>query len=214
MGIIVSFGYMFSLIIISKLMNAKQIEYSRKFVHILSSNWWLISMYYFEEVWQPLFITCCFLIVNLINYKFQLPIFSSIKRKNRQEFGEISYSLSMILLVIISYHLGDLLIGFVGCFVMGYGDGLAAVIGTKFPHGRYEVFNNNRTLSGSLTMCIVAIIILCVASYLKIGSIDIAKIVLSAMLITLVEAVSVYGLDNLGVPLAAITGYLWVINRI
>ncbi|OOB78644.1 MAG: hypothetical protein BEN18_06895 [Epulopiscium sp. Nuni2H_MBin001] len=167
-------------------------------------------MYYFDEITQPLFVTCCFLIVNLINFRY--PVFASIKRGSKPEFGEIAYSLTLMILVIISYGSGDLLIGFVGSFIMGYGDGLAAVVGTKFPYGRYQVLGRNKTVSGSSAIFFVSIVVLVIASYLKIYEVNLIKVVIVAALVTAVEAIAIFGLDNIGVPLTAIIGYMWVIQ--
>ncbi len=191
-------------------MRTNHIEYSRKFVHILTANWWLILMYYFDEATQPFFVTCCFLLVNIINFKY--PVFASIKRDGRAEFGEIAYSLTLMVLVVISYSVNDLLIGFVGSFVMGYGDGLAAVIGTRFPYGRYQVLGRNKTLSGSTAIFFVTVFVLMIASYFKIGDIPLIKIFIVSFLVAAIEAIAIFGLDNLGVPLSAIIGYMWIIQ--
>ena len=43
-GIIVSYLYIFVIIIFAKLFEKKGKEVSRKFIHIMLGNWWIIAM--------------------------------------------------------------------------------------------------------------------------------------------------------------------------
>lgn len=87
---------------------------------------------------------------------------------------------------------------------MGYGDGLAAVIGRRFGLMKYHIFGNTKSYVGSLTMLIVSFlvctVILWAATPVFWGIILLQALIL-AVFATIVEAVSPFGLDNLTVPL-------------
>ncbi|ONI45847.1 hypothetical protein AN641_03100 [Candidatus Epulonipiscioides gigas] len=207
MGIIVSFSYILILLILSKILPFAKEEYSRKFVHILSSNWWFICIKFFDNIYEPLFITCSFLIVNIINYKY--PIFISIKRTENNSLGEIFYSIGFIILVLISYTIGDLKIGLLGSLVMGYADGLAAIIGTSFP---YKKFYNNKTLSGCITFfCVTAIIYRFITLTAQINLAYIIEIILVSLMLTLIEFMSNKGIDNIFIPIFSAIFYMLLV---
>lgn len=84
---------------------------------------------------------------------------------------------------------------------MGYGDGLAAVIGQSIKSPEYKIKDNKKTIAGSITMfCITLIIIIGFLKYSNASYVAI-KSILVAGLITFIEAISIKGTDNLTVPL-------------
>ena len=94
--------------------------------------------------------------------------------------------------------------GALGVFIMGYGDGLAAVIGKRYGIMAYRIFGNTKSYVGSLTMLVVSFVVCAVilwaATPVFLGSILLQALIL-AVFATVVEAVSPFGLDNLTVPL-------------
>ena len=62
-GILVSYVAIFLVIVIAKLFEKKGKEASRKFIHIALGNWWLIAMYFFDNVWFALFVPATFVIM-------------------------------------------------------------------------------------------------------------------------------------------------------
>ena len=69
LGIIVSYVYIGIIVISAKVFNKKGTEFSRKFIHIMLGNWWLIAMYFFTNVWAAMFVPITFVIINYISYK-------------------------------------------------------------------------------------------------------------------------------------------------
>ena len=58
LGLLVSFGYIALVIVSAKLFEKKGKEASRKFIHIMLGNWWIIAMYSFDNVWFAAIRTC------------------------------------------------------------------------------------------------------------------------------------------------------------
>ncbi len=90
-----------------------------------------------------------------------------------------------------------------------WGDGLAPVIGKKFGHHTYHIHNTTRTIEGSIGFFVAALIATWLALWIMPGMPDLTAIqaILPALVVsiltTIVEAVSIGGLDNITVTATA-----------
>jgi phytol kinase len=207
LGIVVSFIYVFGVIFLAKFLESFGKEASRKAVHILVCNWWLLAMIFFDSpVWAAV-VPACFVILNYLSYRFQL--FSSMERgAGKGDLGTVYYAISLLVLALISFGpLENPVVGGVGILIMGYGDGLAAVVGTRWPMGAYKVFGAQKTISGSATMLtasfLVTLILLAATGQPQV----LASAITLAVLATVLEAMTPLGLDNLTVPLVSAAAY-------
>ena len=64
LGIIVSYLYIGLVIIGAKIFEKRGKEASRKFIHIMLGNWWIIAMYFFSNVWVAILEPITFVIIN------------------------------------------------------------------------------------------------------------------------------------------------------
>jgi len=71
-GLAVSFVYIALVIVCAKLFEEKGKEASRKFIHIMLGNWWVIAMIFFDNVWFASFGPAVFVIINYLSYKKDL----------------------------------------------------------------------------------------------------------------------------------------------
>ena len=90
--------------------------------------------------------------------------------------------------------------------ILTVSDAAAAIVGRALPVGRFAIFGNSKSLSGSAAFMVTAFTIS--ATTLLIGTtFSLAQVVLVSMTVsattTIAEVVSVRGLDNLSVPLVA-----------
>ncbi|MCI8291254.1 MAG: hypothetical protein HFJ25_03250 [Clostridia bacterium] len=84
---------------------------------------------------------------------------------------------------------------------MGYGDGFAAIIGKKVKSKEYKVGNSKKTIAGSVTMFAISLIISIISfKFLNINYF-VYKAIGISVLATVLEAVSIKGLDNITVPI-------------
>lgn len=199
LGIVLSIAYIFLIIFISSLVSKNHSEISRKIVHIGVCNWWIIVIIFFENVWLASIVPLLFCIINYISYKKD--IFKSMERDDKKSLGTVYYAISCLVLTLISFlWFNNKMYAGIGLFAMGYGDGLAALIGQKFKSKEYKVFGCKKTVLGSVTMFVVTFIAISVllAAYNKFSIIPVLG--LSAFA-TFVEAFSMYGIDNLTVPI-------------
>lgn len=203
-GIIVSYVYIFCIISTAKLVEKKGTEASRKYIHIMLANWWFIFMFFFDNIFFASFVPATFVVINYISYKKDLIKVMERSEAEKDGLGTVYYAVSLLVLSIATYvlHLSPM-VGLCGILIMGYGDGLAAVVGRKIKSKEYHIGGGKKTIAGSITMLCVSLLISAILFFLVGTPIWYGKAVLLAAIITLVEAVGVKGTDNLTVPLFA-----------
>lgn len=201
-GIVISYIFIGVVIILAKHFERFGKEASRKFIHIMLSNWWFISMYFFENAIWASIVPLSFIIINYISYKRNL--ISVMERKSQDGLGTVYYALSLLILSIITYGITKKPeIGLCSTLIMGYGDGLAGVIGKKIKSPEYKIGNTKKTLAGSLTMFIISLIIITIFSSVTGVNLWLIKSIITATILTAIEAISIKGTDNITIPISA-----------
>lgn len=214
-GILVSIIFVFFIIGLSSLLtkfNVLSNEGSRKFIHVGVSNWWIIAMIFFNSNIYAAMVPALFVIINYISYKKQ--VFKAMERDgSKNDLGTVYFALSLLILALITFKNSEFsYIGALGILVMGYGDGFAAIVGIKYGKHKFKVLGNSKSLEGSLAMFIfsftVSLFILYIFNPINI----ILFSLILALISTILEAFSPYGLDNLTVPLGtSLLYYLLII---
>ena len=201
-ALITSFLFVFLIITLGTILEKKKRvskEGSRKVIHIIVANWWFIYMFMFNNILYALIPPITFIILNIFSYKYK--IIDSMERDNSNSLGTIYYPISLLFLVIISYLIKDKIISGIGILILGYGDGLAALVGKKY--NKIKLLNN-KTLFGTLTMFIISTIIstifLIVFKDLKTITL-ILVVFITAVSATILELFTKKGLDNLTIPI-------------
>ena len=201
LGLGLSIIYIIVLLLIAMRLEHIPNEFSRTFVHILVSNWWLIAMFLIDNYWMALSVPAVFIIFNALNIRFNW--ISAINSKQRYgNYGTIYYALAVFILTAVTFlNPQTRIIGGVGILAMGYGDGFAALIGQKYGKHSYRIFKGTKSLEGSAAMFITTLVV--VGAYLAFisGNVNLIMLVILAAVATLVEAISPYGLDNLFIPI-------------
>jgi phytol kinase len=200
-GLAMSFAYLGIVLFIASKLEKQPYELSRKFVHIMSANWWLIATFAFKSPWIVSIVPLFFVVFNAVTFFFGW--FPAINHQpDGKNFGTIYYALSTLFLTYVSFQPGSsLMIGGVGLFVMGYGDGLAALVGRKWGKHPFQIFQAKKSFEGSATMFIASFTVLFVYLTYASGSVSLTLCLIIALVATLVEAISPWGLDNILVPL-------------
>lgn len=200
-GILVSYLYIGLIIALAKLFEKIGKEASRKFIHIMLGNWWFIAMYFFTNVWFAMFVPITFIIINYVSYKRN--IISVMEREKQDGLGTVYYAISLLILVIVSWGIyKNPLLGLVPNLIMAYGDGFAAVLGQAIKSKQYKIIDTKKSLVGSITMFLISAIF--IITYCIFVGKSIEYILLSiviALIVTLVEGISIRGIDNITVPI-------------
>lgn len=208
LGIIASFVFIGIVIGTAKLFEKLGKEASRKYIHIALCNWWLIAMYFFNSpIWASI-VPLCFVIINYISYKKDL--IKVMEREKQEGLGTVYYAISLLILSILSFGVWkNPTIGLVSSFVMGYGDGFAAILGQKIKSKEYKIGNTKKTIVGTITMFVITFIILSIALFGT--NLWILKALIASIIITAVEAISIKGTDNITVPITTALSYVMLL---
>lgn len=208
-GLAVSFAYITLVIVCAKLFEKKGKEISRKFIHIMLGNWWIIAMIFFDNVWFASFGPAVFVIINYISYKKDL--IKVMEREEQDGFGTVYYALSLLILSILSFGIyKNPVLGLIPTLVMAYGDGLAAIVGKNLKSKRYKLSDTKKSFAGSLTMFLISLVL--IGGYLLFVNSDVfwksthwpLISIMMAFLVTAVEAFSGKGWDNITVPISTV----------
>ena len=218
-GIILSFVYFFGLLFLAKLFK-NNLELSRKFVHIMLGNWWLIVTYFFTSAWAASVVPFVFIFINYISLKRNKKggLLSELERKTeKKSYGIVAYPISMLLLVILSFAiLKQPYVGGIGLLALSYGDGFAALIGQKFNFKPIILFGNKKTISGSIGMFIAVfmstlVFMLIIPTSLSFYLI-VPTLIVVAFISTIFEMFTPFGFDNITVPFSAVGAFYLAIR--
>ena len=164
-------------------------ETTRKIIHIGVIHWWLIAIAFIDSTWVALIGPLSFIVINTLNVNLRL--IPGIQREESKDFGTVYYAVSLSMITFAAYEFNMVTAASIALFVMGYGDGFAALIGKKVPSKKIRP---NKSIGGSLTMVIVSFGV----SYYWSQDVVISFVI--AITAGVVELFSPKGLDNLTVP--------------
>lgn len=172
-------------------------ETVRKFIHILTANLIIPVIYWIEAPGAKLFGPALFIVINAIATYSGLGKLLGMSDSKRH-VGLIYYPTSVLFLTFLHIQ-GWMSASSVvaGVFIMGWGDGLAGMIGSRFGKHKYTVFGKyHKSLEGSLAMAFAAFVVVLLASDASLW-IALALAVVS----TVIENISPSSLDNISVPI-------------
>ncbi len=209
-GVVISIIFVVLILILSELIRKLgkfSTEFTRKLVHIGVSHWWLIAMFLINDLVYAIIPPILFIILNYYSYKKDL-IKSMERGQDKSDLGTVYFPVSLLVLILLTWN-GGLLgadlkhLGALGILVMGYGDGFAALIGEKFGRLKFKIFSTVKSIEGSIAMFVfsfaVSTVILGIFAGFDFNTIRIGFAL--AIVATLIEAYTPYGLDNLTVPI-------------
>lgn len=212
LGIIISYLYIGIIIAGAKLFEKRGEEASRKFIHIMLGNWWFIAMYFFTNVWFAIFVPITFVIINYVSYKQDL--IKVMERKNQDGLGTVYYAVSLFILAIVSFGIYQKpILGLIPNVIMAYGDGFAAVVGKCIKSKTYKVGETKKSIAGSITMFMISLIFITIfltTRYtFELWQTVLIGIIMSGI-VTIIEAISVKGIDNISVPVSMLVMLLMI----
>ena len=198
----VIFIYIFTIFVLSiiyKKFNPNNKEALRKIIHIGIGP--LIPLAKYLEINQNSAIYCTGFIslLILINYKYKL--FPTIEDVERKSFGTLFYCLSLFILIVFFWDKDpDSLIA--GFFIMTFGDGLAGLIGKNFDSKSWFFLEQKKSYFGTMTMFFTSLIVVLGIGYFQQYNFNLNFLTI-ALIATLLEQFSIFGIDNFIVPISA-----------
>ncbi|MCW2276872.1 DUF92 domain-containing protein [Heliophilum fasciatum] len=212
-GLIASYGYVLGLLIVATLVQKWRgypPEFTRKIVHIGAGMWIVGAVAIFDHWTYGVIPISSFIVLNYISYRFRL---NKAVDLAGDTLGTVYFAASVTLLLLIFWPRGEVEVAVAATMIMTWGDAFAAIIGQAMGKHVYMIGGHRRTYEGSLAMAVVSFLVIAVTlAWLRpdLGVLPIIMVSLVlAVIATVLEAVSLKGLDNVAVPLGT-GGLLWL----
>ena len=208
MGLLISVVYIFGLIGLAEGLRRWRgfsSDFTRKAIHIgVGMLAWALP-FLFSEPW--LFILAClgFMVLNLLDWRFGF--FAAMSSSSRSNLGTVYFPLAAAVVAYVFWDSPPIMVA--ALMPLTWGDGLAPVIGKLYGRHRYYIHTSVRTVEGSIGFFLAAFLATWLALWVMPGLPDLTPVaaLLPALTVslvtTLVEAVSIWGLDNLTITAAA-----------
>ena len=200
----------FLLSIIYKFFNPNNKEAIRKIIHIGIGPLIPLAKYLGVDQESALYFTGIISFLILLNYRYKL--FPNIEDIDRKSFGTLFYCFSLFILIYLFWNKDptSLIAGF---FIMTFGDGLAGLIGKNFKSNSWYLLNQKKSLYGTATMFITSLVVVLALAYVQKYSFDLNFIII-ALIATVLEQLSIFGIDNFIVPISAAICFNLFVTRL
>jgi len=128
-------------------------------------------------------------------------VFQAIHGVDRATVGEVCFPLGVAAAALLVPQMPEYAFGML---VLAFADGSAGIVGARYGRPR-AVLGSTKSLMGSVA-CFTVVVVLALGFCLAgpgLSTATVAAVLVSALAVTLVEALLGYGLDNLAVPVVA-----------
>ena len=200
-GVLCVYAYVAILLLISEKVLKKHPFISRKFLHIMVGNIFFI-LPLFEHAWVMSFVAAAPFII----LTFLFSPYSPLKKVTTTSaaghgLGLVYYSISWTILAYIFFDKPWVIS--IGIVAMSYGDGFASLIDNIYGRCTYKIFQDTKSMEGSIAMFFFTIVMGGVALAYYGQKINLPVIAGVALIATIVEAITPKEADNLTVSLAS-----------
>ena len=197
--ILLSLLFIFSILLIVEALFKKhkiKSEYSRKIVHISVATFVAFWPFYFS--FQSVEILSVLLFIVILVSR-ELHIFKSIHNIKRRTVGDLLFPISFFVVALLTHNKYVFL---ASILTMGVADGLAGLVGIVYI--RKFKKKEQKTVIGSVTFFLAALVIFLLIKTLApdgISTLNWPLVVLIPLVTALVEHLSLFGADDITVPL-------------
>lgn len=194
-GLAISYLFIFGAIGIAQLMLRFGVltpAATRKIVHIAVAHWWIIAIFFIDDLSVALIGPVSFIVINWISYRNHL--FSAMEHENsRKNLGTIYFPIALTILVFLTW--GGVFpkwYGLVAILVLGWGDGSASLFGEWIGHRprslRFSVPGGTKSVIGTVAMFVASGFVAGSIVFLVTG-IDTKAVIVSPPLVSWVERI-------------------------
>ena len=186
----------------------QQREWSRKLVHIGTGPVVLLAWGFGIGRGIALPVALLVTAATAFNHRYQL--LPAVEDVGRHSYGTVAYGASISILLALYWPQQPLAVA-AGVLVMAFGDGLAGLVGPAVTSRRWSLWGQTKSLAGSGCMLLAGLAVVGLLTVLAGATGQPAPPAAAclglALLATALEQWSVFGVDNLTVPV--LTGVLW-----
>lgn len=210
LGLLICFVYIFGIIGLAEGLRRWRnytIDFTRKVIHIgVGMMSWALH-FLFDSPWFFVVACAAFVVINFLDWKYGL--IASMASEDSSNLGTVYFPIAAGVVALLFWQTPPLMVA--ALMPLTWGDGMAPVIGRAYGRNPYFIRNHKRTLEGSLGFFVAGFLFTWLALWLVPGLPSISPLgaLLPAFVITLVttlvEAISIWGLDNLSITAVSIT---------
>jgi len=186
----------------------QQREWSRKLVHIGTGPVVLLAWGF--GIGRGIALPVALLVTAAAAFNHRYQLLPAVEDVGRHSYGTVAYGASISILLALYWPQQPLAVA-AGVLVMAFGDGLAGLVGPAVTSRRWSLWGQTKSLAGSGCMLLAALAVLGLLTVLAGATGQPAPPAAAclglALLATALEQWSVFGVDNLTVPV--LTGVLW-----
>ncbi len=209
LGLLICYAYIFAIIGLAEALR-RRLGYSsgftRKVIHIGVGmmSWGLHWL--FDNPWFFIAAALSFAVINFLDWRYHF--FAAMASSDPANLGTVYFPIAASVVAYLFWDQPPLMVA--ALMPLTWGDGLAPVIGKMYGRRQYKVHTSIRTLEGSLGFFIAGLLFTWLALWLPAGTPAVSPVVaffpafIIMLVTTLIEAVSIWGLDNLTITAAAI----------
>ena len=173
-----------------------EVDNSRKITHILCTLGIITFPYTMNN--KEIYIICTlFIIITFLTKK--IGMFKSIHSVKRKTFGAEVMPLG-VLLSAHQFLPADKFTFVYGTLICGFSDTMAEIIGRKYNFRPIYIFNQKKTLGGSIAFFLTTLIITYFFLIFTNNDIITFKILELSIFLTFLELIQPFGLDNITIP--------------
>lgn len=208
LGVVISAVYIFGLIGTAEFLRHKfglTSDFTRKIIHIgVGMLSWALP-FLFSQPWPFIVGALAFALLTFLDWRFKF--FAAMASSSRSNLGTVYFPLVACVVIYLFWDYPPLMVA--ALMPMTWGDGLAPIIGNKYGRHRLPIKDSTKTIEGSIGFFLAALMATWLALWLMPGApeLTLAQSFLPALIVasltSLVEAISIWGLDNITVTAAA-----------
>jgi len=226
LGIVASYVFVFGFIGIATILMRRGVlapVITRKVIHIGVAHWWLIAMALMDDPWVASVGPASFIVINALAIRFRL-LPAMDEGADARNWGTVYFPISLLILVNLCWRaVVPVWVGGLAVLVLGWGDGLAAIVGEGRVGRSLRIWGRTRlrrrgtirrvrrrgrkSIAGTAVMfgasfAVTLSFTLVFNPRFGTPGAAIGVSALTASAATVVEALTPLGIDNLTVPLA------------
>ena len=180
--------------------------FTRKVIHIgVGMMSWGLHLL-FDNPWFFIVTAMIFTVITYLDWRYHF--FAAMASSDPSNLGTVYFPIAAAVVAYLFWDQPPLMVA--ALMPLTWGDGLAPVIGKLYGRREYRVHTSTRTVEGSMGFFVMGFIFTWLALWVIGGSPEIspAAAILPALVVTLVstlvEAVSIWGIDNLTITAVSI----------
>jgi len=218
LGLAASYAFVFGFIGAATLLMRRGVfraAAARKVIHIGVAHWWLIAMALMNDPWVASAGPASFIVINALALRFKL-LPAMDEGADRRNLGTVYFPVSLLVLVNLCWRgVMPPWVGGIAVLVLGWGDGLAALVGEGNGAPGFRIWGGRKSAAGTLLMFSASFAVTLIFTLIfsarygdLVPAIGVSMIVAAAA--TVVELFTPFGIDNITVPLAVAALYAGV----